>query len=97
MTTDTKKWSDHKIANPDIRFITKQTADSRDYVCVSGQSAPTDLHFYITIGGDEMVAVKLWVAAKSQRRAEQYALAWTRTRWARDKRTLCVTRTEIVD
>ena len=97
MTTDTKKWSDHKVANPVVHFITKQTADARDYVCVSGQSAPTDLQFYITIGGDEMVPVKLWVAAQSQRRAEQFALAWTRTRWARDKRTLCVTRTEIVD
>lgn len=97
MTTDTKKWSDHRIANPNLRFITKQTAEARDLLCVSGESAPTDLHFHITIGGCEMTSVTIWVAAQTQRRAEQFALAWTRTRWARDKRTLCVTRTEIVD
>lgn len=97
MTTDTKKWSDHKTANPNLRFITKQTAEARDYACVSGKSSPLALQFFITIGGTGMTSIKLLVAATTQLRAEQFALAWTRTRWARDKRSLCVLATEIVD
>ncbi len=97
MTIDTKKWSDHKRVTSNVNFITRTTAEQRDLVCVSGNATPTSIDFHIRVGGDEMIAVHLWVKSTSQRRAEQLALAWTRTRWAKDRRSLCVLQTEIVD
>jgi hypothetical protein len=97
MTIDTKKWSDHKMATSNINFITRTTADNRSLACVAGKASPTNIDFHIRVGGHEMVSVHLWVKSPSQLRAEQLALAWTRTRWAKDRRTLSVLKTEIVD
>jgi hypothetical protein len=97
MTIDTKKWSDHKQVTGNVKFITRSTADKRSLACVAGKSTPTAINFHIYVGGTEMVSVHLWVKSPSQLRAEQLALAWTRTRWAKDRRSLCVLRTEIVD
>ena len=97
MTIDTKKWSDHKRVTGNVNFITRTTADKRSLACVAGNSTPTSIDFHIRVGGDEMVSVHLWVKSPSQLRAEQLALAWTRARWAKDRRSLCVLQTEIVD
>jgi hypothetical protein len=92
--TATKHWHHHQRATQDCPLIDHQTAENRDLKTVAGRGA---LLFHIRIGGMGMRSVYAAFRGPTQLRAEQVALAWCRTRWARDKRALFVERTEYVD
>ena len=94
MKNNITQWSSHRRATQSLAFITHKTAEARDVRTVAGRG---ELLFHITVGGDGLRAVRAAYAANSQLRAEQAALAWTRTRWARDNRALEIIKTEIVD
>jgi hypothetical protein len=93
--TNTQPWTSHRnVSNSVTPAITQQTADARDLRIVAGRG---ELLFHILVGGDSLRPVRAAYAANSQLRAEQLALAWTRSRWARDNRSLAILETEIVD
>ena len=94
MTTHTTPWTSHRRATESLAVITHKTAEDRDVRTVAGRG---ELLFHIQVGGDGLRAVRAAYAANSQLRAEQAALAWTRSRWARDNRALYIIKTEIVD
>jgi hypothetical protein len=88
-------WTSHRSAsNPCASVITHKAANDRDLRTVAGRG---ELLFHIEVGGDGLRSVRAAYAASSQLRAEQAALAWTRSRWARDNRALFIVKTEIVD
>ena len=94
-THTTQPWTSHRaVANPVTPAITQHAAEARDLQTVAGRG---ELLFHVLIGGDGLRPVRAAYAANSQLRAEQLALAWTRSRWARDQRQLFVIETEIVD
>jgi hypothetical protein len=95
MKTQNQPWTSHRsVSNSVTPAITQQPADARDLRTVAGRG---ELLFQILVGGDSLRPVRAAYAANSQLRAEQLALAWTRTRWAKDSRSVFIVETEIVD
>lgn len=90
---ETKHWNDHREATHDVSTIELKAAEARDLKIVAGRGS---ILFHILISGTHMRPVLAAFKGDSQLRAEQAALAWCRSRWVRDRRTLFVGKTEIV-
>lgn len=94
MSPSTKHWCEHRIATTPAGIVSRERAEARDLRTVAGRGR---LLFHIRVGGDEMRPIIAAFRGDTRLRAEQAALAWCRTRWARDRRELFIEQTEIIE